>query len=159
MNYSWVRTGPRKRVPYENPQGRRLHVLALRVTAGAPPALDWVTKPRSLTAEEVVRFLHAVPPMPKPLVVLLDNASIHRSHIVQAAQPGLWAKRIYLYVLPPYSPELNPMEPVFDHIKHHDLPERRYLTIPALEAAVDTAFTNAETRLIRQHQPQPGRAA
>lgn len=137
-----MRKGRRQRVPYEHPGGRRRGALALRVVAGAPPARSWVTPPRSLTAAEVVRFLHALPPLPTPLVVLLDNASIYRSHVVQAATPDVWAKRIYWYVLPPASPDLNPSDPVGGHTKQHDLPTRRDTTIPAFEAAVDTAFTN-----------------
>jgi putative transposase len=156
---TWVCPGARKRLPYENPQRRRLNTLAVLVKHGAPPALYWASKQGSITADEVVRFLHALPPLDKPLVVVLDNAGIHRSHVVRDALPGLWAKRVYLYYLPPYSPELNAIEPVFRVIKHGELPARRYTTVPALRAAVDTAFTNYEVRMTAEHLLHPRRAA
>ena len=102
--------------------------------------------------------------MPNPtgrLVVVLDNAAIHHSRVIQAAQPELQQQGIELYYLPPYSPELNAIEPVFGGIKTHDLPARRYATIPALLDAVHAGFTAAEARLHARHRslPQPRPAA
>lgn len=159
MTYTWVRRGERKRVPYENPQGRRVNALAALVKAGDTPALYWVLKSGSFTAEHLVRFLQELPAVPAPTVVVLDNASIHRSKVIRAACPGLWAAGIYLFYLPPYSPELNDIEPVFRPIKHHELPERRYATTPALINAVRAAFTSYEDRRFPKHAHQPRRAA
>ena len=154
MTYTWVRRGERKRVPYENPQGRRVNALAALVKHGATPALYWVAKPGSFRAAELLRFLTALPPAPVPTVVVLDNGSIHRSKEVRAAFPDLWARGIFLYFLPPYSPELNEIEPAFRAIKHDELPERRYSTVPALLDAVDEAFTTYEQQLTTKHSHQ-----
>jgi hypothetical protein len=104
-----------------------------------------------------VHFLLERPPCPVPLVIVLDNASLHHSRVVQDALPRLWAKRIYFYFLPPYSPELNDIEPVFRVIKHCDLPERVYTPFTALEAAVDDAYARFEDQLLAQpsHQLRP----
>jgi len=147
VSYSWTRCGERKHLPYENPQGRRLNVLAALVRDDPSPSLTWDTAPRSLTSADLLAFLPGIPRRTdRPLVVVLDNASLHRSGTVRAALPTLWAQRIYLYFLPPYSPELNLIEPVFRVVKHNDLPERSYTTDPALEDAVDAAFTRYEDR-------------
>ena len=69
------------------------------------------------------------------------------------------ARRIYLYYLPPYSPELNDAERLFRHVKHHELPERAYTPFAALEQAVDAAFTRCEEKLWLKHQIQPRLAA
>ena len=106
-----------------------------------------------------MRFLHELPPVPIPTVVVLDNGSIHRSKEVRAALPDLWTHRVYLHYLPPYSPELNEIEPVFRVIKHDELPERRYATVPALLDAVHTAFTTYEERRITKHVHHPRTAA
>ena len=79
---------------------------------------------------------------------MLDNGSIHRSKETRAALSGLWARRVYLYYLPPYSPELDEIELTFRAIKHHHLPERRYTSVPALLDAVGAAFTSYEEALI-----------
>ncbi len=154
MSYTWVRRRERKRVPYENPAGRRVNALAALVHGGALPALYWVAKPGSFRAHHLIAFLTELPPAPLPTVVVLDNGSIHRSKEVSAALPALRARGVYLYFLPPYSPDLNPIEPAFRTVKHHHLPERRYTTVPALLAAVAAAFTSYEEALIAKHHQQ-----
>ena len=53
-----------------------------------------------------------------PIILILDGHSIHRSRPVRdfvASQKG----RLRLFLLPPYSPELNPDEQVWNYVKHH----------------------------------------
>ena len=121
------------------------------------PAFDWIGSPRAFTGPDLVEFLLERPPCPVPLVIVLDNASLHHSRVVQEARPRLWAKRRYFYFLPPYSPALNESEAVFRGIKHYDLPERVYTPLAALEAAVDDAYTRSEDQLLAQpsHQLRP----
>jgi hypothetical protein len=160
VSYSWTLRGQRKRVPYENPQGRRVNALAALVVDGPQPSLTWDQAPRTLTSADLLAFLAGIPcPPNRPLVVVLDNGSLHRSAVVRAALPALWAQRIYLYYLPPYSPELNAIERVFRSIKYDELPERSYCTLPALELAVDEAFGHYEDRLLAKTTPQSGQAA
>ncbi len=159
MSLSWVRAGERKYVPYENPERRRYNTLVLYAPDGMQPAFDWIGSPRASTGADLVHFLLERPPCPAPPVIVLDNASLHHSRVVQGALPRLWARRIYFYFLPPYSPELNEIEPAFRAIKHHHLPERRYDSLPALLDAVGTAFTTYEEALIAKHAHHPRRAA
>jgi putative transposase len=159
VTYSWVRPRERKRVPYENPQRRRYNTLVLYAPDGPAPALDWYGTRQHLTADDLLGFLVVRPPSPVPLVVVLDNASFHRSRDVQEARPALWARGIYLYYLPPYSPELNDVERLFRTIKHHDLPERTYTPLTALVDAVEGAFARREAHLLVQHSLQPRLAA
>ena len=150
MSLSGVRAGERKSVPYENPQRRRYNTLVLYAPDGVQPAFDWIGSPRAFTAADLVHFLLERPPCPVPLVIVLDNASLHHSRVVQDALAQLWAKRIYFYFLPPYSPELNEIEAVFRGIKHYDLPDRVYTPLAALEAAVDDAYARYENTLLAQ---------
>jgi putative transposase len=160
VSYSWTLRGQRKRVPYENPRGRRVNVLAALVPDGPTPSLTWDQAPRTLTSADLLAFLDGIPrPAGQPLVVVLDNGSSHVSKLVKAASTALWAKRIYLYYLPPYSPELNAIERVFRVIKHYDLPERTYTTLAALETAIDAAFTRYEAQLLARTAPYSGLAA
>ena len=154
-----MRRGERKRVPYENPQGRRWNTLVLYAPRGVQPAWDWIGKPRAFTAEDLIHFLLERPPCPVPLVIVLDNASLHRCQAVRDARPRLWARGIYFYFLPPYSPELNAIERRFRVIKHDDLPARVYTPLAALEAAVDEAYTRYEATLVAQCDIQLGLAA
>ena len=159
MSYTWVRRRERKRVPYENPERRRVNALAALVKGGDTPALYWIAKPGSLRAHHLIAFLRGLPPVPVPTVVVLDNGSIHRGTETRAAIPDLRARGVYLYFLPPYSPDLNAIEPVFRVVKHRELPERRYTTVPALIDAVHAAFTTYEEHLIAKSAHHPRRAA
>jgi transposase len=140
VSWSWTLRGQRKRLPYENPQGKRVNALAaLRVSGTAE--VDWELFRRTLKAPDLLAFIRALPrEAGTPLVVVLDNASIHKNKVVKAALPDLWRERIYLYYLPPYSPELNRIERLFRVIKHQGMPLRTYRTYAALEEAIAAAF-------------------
>lgn len=160
MTYCWVRKGERKRVPYENPQGRRYNTMAISVPDGPHAAFDWCgTTRRHFTAADLVHLLITRPRTEAPLIVVLDNAGIHRARVVRDALPQLRDHTVYLYYLPPYSPELNAIEPTFRSVKHTDLSERRYTSRAALENAVDAAYDRVETKLLAQHHNQPRLAA
>jgi putative transposase len=159
MTLTWVRRGERKRVPYENPQRRRLNVLAATVQWTDHRELHWLPVRRHFTAVDVVCCLEQLAVPGQRTVVVLDNASFHRDRLVRAALPPLRAQGVYLYYLPAYSPELNDIERLFRTIKHSELPERTYATFDALEVAVRAAFTRVEERHYRKPLHQPGRAA
>jgi len=160
VNYCWVRAGQRKLVPYENPQGRRVNVLAAYSPFGRQPSLTWGLERGSLVAAQLVDFVQRIPRLPdKPLLIVLDNASMHTSGLLKQALPKLREQRIYCYYLPPYSPKLNAIEAIFGVIKRDDLPARRYTTWESLEDAIDTGFSHVENRLQQKCANQCGLAA
>lgn len=60
----------------------------------------------------------------KLTVVIQDNASIHRSNLVQEQVP-VWEKQgLFLFSLPPYSPEMNQIERQWLHLKRQELAGR-----------------------------------
>jgi putative transposase len=176
VSYSWTLKGERKLVPYENPQGRRANAISVYLPFGrqaegglglglkangtpvdGKPELWWDVVPRTLRSEDVLTILETIPRGKGALVVVIDNASIHVSHVIQDAKPALGRKGIHLYNLPPYSPELNLIEPYLGVVKYTEMPERTYPTMPSLLSAIDQAFTNCEQRLpnLSQHQLRP----
>lgn len=154
-----MRRGERKRVPYENPQRRRLNALAATVEAAAETELYWLLARRHFDAADLVGCLEQLADPDLPTVVVLDNASFHRAGEVRAALPRLRSLGVYLYYLPPYSPELNDIERLFRVIKHHELPERTYASFDALHAAVHQAFSRYEDTHRTKATNQPGLAA
>lgn len=153
VSYCWTLTGHRKRVYYENPEGRRVNVLAA-LTYAPSPSLSWISLPRMLKSDDLIAFLSSLELAGSLTVVVLDNASMHRSKLVKTARRELIKHGIVLYFLPPYSPELNLIEPAFGVIKHHDMPERSYTSVDDLSQAVDDAFNRANQRIsirTRQH--------
>ncbi len=163
VNYSWVRAGERKRMPYENPEGRRENVLALLDIDSPTPSLHWTGYGGTFRGEHLVRAFMELLDQPetggRPLVIVLDNASSHHSRVVRDALPDLQARGLRLVYLPTASPELNAIEHVFRAIKHVHLPQRRYTSQEALHAAVSAAFAEYEADLIAKTAPHPGLAA
>jgi hypothetical protein len=152
--YTWARTGVRALVRDEPPKGRRLNVLGALAPLGAEPWLTWTSPPGKLDAAVLLDFLWhevaglatavgEVPPdyrRSRPLVVVLDNYSVHRSTAVREAEGDLARVGVRLFFLPPYSSELNRIEPLWRQVKYHDLPVRSYQTLEALRLAVDDAL-------------------
>jgi len=59
---------------------------------------------------------------------------------LQEAAPALAAWDVHFYFLPPYSPELNAIEPLWRQVKYQELPERSHTSAEALQAAVEQAL-------------------
>jgi transposase len=158
-NASWCLPGQRKRVPYEYPSGRRVNALAAYEPLAAEPWLGSCALERTLTSDDVLAYLRALPAASVPRVVVLDNAGIHTSKQVKAERPALRRAGIYLYFLPPYSPELNAIEPVFKQIKHHDIPIRSHPSKTELRASVEGGFATRGRYLRQKSNKAPRRAA
>ena len=145
---------------YEYPQGRRVNVLASYAPYGPAPWLDALPFERTLTSDDLLAYLRErLPAASVPRVVVLDNAGIHTSKVVKAARLGLAKQGIYLYYLPPYSPELNRIEPVFKQVKHHDMPVRSHTSKADLRKAVEDGFDSYRRRLTPKGDKEPRLAA
>lgn len=145
--YSWSLPKQRKLIRYEAPQGRRVNALAAYRPYGRSPRLDVFTAERTWDSYDLLGFLKALPWSKCPRVVVLDNASIHTSKVIRQARHRLAASGVYLYFLPPYSPELNQVEPVFRQVKHQEIPQRSFTTRAGLREAVVTGFDNYGRKL------------
>lgn len=150
--YSWCLPGQRKRVAYEAPQGRRVNAMAAYRPYGGPPRLEVFTAERTWDSYDVLAFLRALPWSKVPRVVVLDNASLHTSRLVRQARRSLAAAGIYLYYPPPYSPELNEVEPVFRQVKYQEMPVRSHTTRAGLRKAVESGF-DSYRRKLRKKSP------
>lgn len=72
--------------------------------------------------EETVLFLaHLLQHLQRPLLVVWDRLPAHRSKMVAEFLDSLHGL-IAVEYLPPYAPELNPVEYLWGYWKHHVLP-------------------------------------
>ena len=69
-------------------------------------------------------------------VVVLDNARFHKAKNIKAKEPLWQAKGLLLRYLPPYSPQLNPIEAFWRVLKGFLLPRRLYTSLKDLKQAV-----------------------
>jgi len=141
-------------VKYEYPQGRRVNALAAYEPFAPTPWLEVQALERTLTSDDLLAYWRALPAADVPRVVVLDNAGIHTSKAVKAARPGLAKRGIYLYYLPPYSPELNRIEPVFKQVKHHEIPKRSHDSKEELKESVEQGFDSYAKKLRRKRDTE-----
>jgi len=76
----------------------------------------------SVKGPQAVDFLRAlVRHLPQPLLLVWDRLPAHRSRLVRdyISSLGGWIQMEYL---PPYAPELNPVEYIWAYWKQHELP-------------------------------------
>jgi hypothetical protein len=84
---------------------------------------------------------------PRPCVIVLDNYSVHKNKEVKAFTDAFAAAGISFFFLPPYSPELNLIEPIWRHVKYEDIPVRSHCAAADLKSAVDGALDKRKRRL------------
>lgn len=77
----------------------------------------------------------------RPLYIVLDNYSVHTGQPVQEAIPALEAANVFFFYLPSYRPEMSEIEPIWNAIKHHEMPVRSHSQVKDLKSAVDAALT------------------
>ena len=74
----------------------------------------------NVNAERLVEFLRALARhLRGPLIVIWDRLGVHRARPVQAFL--LRHPRVHTELLPPYAPELNPVEGVWGYLKRNPL--------------------------------------
>ena len=76
------------------------------------------TTQESINADRIVDYLDRFSfKVEKKTVVVLDNASVHRNRKIKEMRK-IWEDRgLFLFYLPPYSPELNPAETLWRILK------------------------------------------
>lgn len=98
--------------------GKRLSGIGLVLTDPEGRRVRWFLRlvPGSVRSEHLITFLAQVRrPLRKRLILLWDRLPAHRSGGMRRC---LRAQRPWLAVewLPAYAPELNPLEPLWDHL-------------------------------------------
>jgi hypothetical protein len=88
----------------------------------------------------------------RPLVIVLDNYSVHKSQAIKEALPALERAGITLFYLPSYSPELSAIEPLWQAVKHHEMRKRSYTVLGTLKQAVEAALARKAAALLEVHR-------
>jgi transposase len=111
--YAWSRRGERAFASVPRNWGKNVTLLASMSLEGMGPCL---AVEGSTTTEVFEAYLQRVlvPSLRPGQVVLMDNLSSHKGSRVRELIEGRGCELIYL---PPYSPDLNPIEEAFAKLK------------------------------------------
>jgi hypothetical protein len=111
--YAWSRRG--ERAPCKAPRnwGKNVTLLATMSLGEMGPCLAVVGRTTRAAFEAYVEWALA-PKLSPGQVVVMDNLSAHKGDKVRELIEGAGCELLYL---PPYSPELNPIEQAFAKVK------------------------------------------
>lgn len=111
---AWTPVGTQHLIPAI--RGQRLNVLAALMSTGHLESTQFTG---SMTSDTLIEFLCEIADKyTTPVTLIIDNASVHRSKKVNAQMVLLEQKGVKLYFLPPYSPELNRIEKLWQQMKY-----------------------------------------
>lgn len=135
--YGWIKTGVRKEIPTNTGRSRLnlsgiIDVISHKVL---------VAEDTTLNADSTIRFFQKVEaayPTKTKIHVFCDNASYYRN---KAVTQYLATSKIILHFLPPYSPNLNPIERLWKWMKERVIYNAYYEYFEEFKAAVMGFFT------------------
>jgi transposase len=112
--YAWQETGATIEVP--SFKGRTLNLFGIW---NAKKDLNLYSVEGSLTSEVIISYIDDfVGGIKKRTVLILDNASVHRSKIFQGKTKIWEEKGLEIFYLPSYSPHLNLIEILWRFMKY-----------------------------------------
>lgn len=130
LGKTWGLCGQTPRVPIT---GKRGGVSAMSALSGQGRLLFRLFDKRICSAE-VIDFLDQMLRFHKRrhLVVVMDQARPHTSQVTRAYIED--QRRLHVFYLPKYSPDWNPDEKVWNHLKHQELKAHKAKTKEELSA-------------------------
>ena len=138
-----MRQGQRKRIPAPGTAHYR-HVFG--ALNWRTQNVDWITAQRKNT-DSFIAFLEHLLTTCYPtqrLVLVLDNASYHKSYAALAAL-SLFQDRLQVIWLPKYCPYLNPIERFWLQLKNRASANQLHLHLEALGTIISQAVVNQNT--------------
>lgn len=125
-SYSYYFRGEQKRQEQTRKRGKRLSILGLwqplvtfiySLVLGSFKSDDFI----ALMEQQAQVATQILAQTGRIRVIVLDNGSIHTSKLVKAKIPLWQARGLYLFFLPPYCSEMNPIELEWQHLKRDEL--------------------------------------
>lgn len=139
--YGWLPIGKQTSITSQHKQVGNVFGLLSRKGNGY---MNW--KAKNINSEFIIQCLNQlVEKIDKPTVVVLDNAPWHVSKMVKAKLEDWKKENLYIFYLPPYSPQLNLIEILWKKIKYEWLLPKDYSSAQTLKNAVLNIFNNYGT--------------
>ena len=141
--YLWQPKGKTVGLPAKA-HSRRLNVLGF---LSRKNCLHFFEAQETMTAQFVIESIEALlPQLSGPTVLVLDNASVHRSKLVQAKRKEGKQKGLRLLFLPPYCPHLNLIETLWRQTKYRWLDCEAYRNFETLCRSVTDILAQVGTK-------------
>ena len=144
LPYAWQKKGQTIEVPAS--KGRRINVAGL---INRQADFHCQTHTGRIGSKEIIGLLDSFcGKLQQRTVVVLDNAPTHRSKAFMEKVRQWRRQDLYIFFLPPYSPELNKIEMLWKKIKHRWLEFDAYLSWQNLQRHLQHVLDNIGSKYI-----------
>ncbi len=133
--YGWQDIGVRVKLP--SSRSARINVAGF-LNPKKNKLVSWVFNGNVDSNVIIAVFDNFALNITKETWIILDNASFHRSVAIEEKIAEWEEKKLFLYYLPPYSPQLNLIERVWQFMKYQWMPLSAYCSFKSLRDAVDS---------------------
>jgi len=141
--HSGTTWAPKGQTPVIRTSGSR-HSLNMISAISAKGAMRFMTVKGRVNADRFIEFLERlIKNAPTPVYLIVDGHPVHRSTRVRTFVESTKGK-LKLFYLPPYSPELNPDEQVWNHVKNHKIGKKVVKSQENLESIIRSALTSLQ---------------
>lgn len=139
LSGGWIRRGERKPVKITGRRTRMNIIGALSLNDIARTVTCDYTQTSARTICDFFIAIRQTYPVRQNVYLILDGALYHRASLVQD-----WAvvMNIELHYLPPYSPNLNPIERLWKGMNEHARNNRYFASAKAFQAAIKGVFSD-----------------
>lgn len=135
---------PKGQTPVVRATGKRFR-LNLLSAISAQGALNFMVTTGTVAAPQFCEFLdRLMHGRRRKVFLVLDGHSLHKSKAV-AEHVARFGGRLELFFLPPYSPELNPDELVWNHVKTHTVGKVVTRSLIELQWRVESFLTRLQS--------------
>lgn len=136
--YGWTRQGEQKGIPTR--KGGKLNIFGLMNPSGQ---LTSYQTSQNVDSQMVIDWLDDFAASIKKLtVVVLDNATPHKSKKFMSNIEKWEAQGLFIFYLPTYSPHLNPIEILWRKMKYEWLKPQDYLNKEIFHDALNNILKN-----------------
>jgi putative transposase len=146
-DYGYTRKGQQKRIRQRRRRGRRVNILGI---FEPKQRFDYALMMGTLKSKTFVKVMEWQAHQAhqewqasgKMTVIVLDNASVHRSKLVKSAVEQWKEQGLLLFFLPPYNPQMNRIEDEWLHLKRDELASRVFEDEVDLADAIMSGIEN-----------------
>ena len=159
--YTWAKVGEQKRIEQSKKKGKRLNICGL---LELNKSFKYGLALKSFKSESFIKIIDLALESSERLkttgqitIIVLDQGPIHKSKLTRS-KVEKWEKQgLYMFLLPSYSPELNPIENEWQRLKEDEIAGRvfedEYELILAVIAAIESRNISQGMIVERFHFP------
>lgn len=146
-DYGYSHKGQQKRIVQRRRRGRRMNILGIFTPK---QRFDYALMVGTLKSQTFVKLMDwqaqqahkGWQATEKLSVIVLDNASVHRSKVAKSAVERWQQQGLLLFFLPPYNPQMNRIEDEWLHLKRDELASRVFEDEVDLADAIISGIEN-----------------